>query len=135
MTAPTITPARPLDAVADLDAPGTLTISDGAVARIAAHAATEVDGVGGAANRVLGVVVGAEDLDNAAKVTAAVAGTSAALDVRLSVSYPASVASTTERTRAHLMRRVEEFTGLTVSRVDITVTALLPTAAATRRVQ
>ncbi len=114
---------------------GVLTISDNTVERIAAHAVTEVDGVGGAASRVLGVAVGGEDLDNSAKVTAKVTGDTAALDVRISISYPMPVARTTENARRHLMRRVEEFTGLTVSHVDITVTALHTAAAETRRVR
>ena len=133
----TTTLSRPRSEVApaDLDGPGTLTVSDTAVERIAARAVTEVDGVGGAATRVLGVAVGSEDLDNTAQVSATVTGTTATLDVRVSVTYPASVARTTQATREHLTRRVRELTGLTVSRVDITVTALLSTAATTRRVQ
>ncbi|MEV6908715.1 Asp23/Gls24 family envelope stress response protein [Amycolatopsis sp. NPDC051071] len=114
---------------------GALTISDSTVERIAAHAVTEVDGVGGAASRVLGVAVGREDLDNSAKVTAKVDGATATLDVRISISYPMSVSRTTENARRHLTRRVEEFTGLTVSRVDITVTALGTATADTRRVR
>ncbi|KZB88295.1 Asp23/Gls24 family envelope stress response protein [Amycolatopsis regifaucium] len=122
-------------APADAEDRGILTISDSTVERIAAHAVTEVDGVGGAASRVLGVAVGGEDLDNSAKVTAKVSGGAASLDVRLSLSYPMSVSRTTENVRRHLMRRVEEFTGLTVSQVDITVTALHTATAETRRVQ
>ncbi|OLR91837.1 Asp23/Gls24 family envelope stress response protein [Actinokineospora bangkokensis] len=114
---------------------GALTVSGTVVERIAARAAREVDGVGGAAGRVLGIAVGAEDLDNSAKVTAKVAGGTASLDVRLSVSYPASVARTTDAAREHLVRRVHELTGLDVSRVDITVTALLSGATTTRRVR
>lgn len=49
-----------------LDDRGTLTISDSTVERIAARAVTEIEGVGGAASRVLGVAVGGEDLDNTA---------------------------------------------------------------------
>ncbi|WP_414945626.1 Asp23/Gls24 family envelope stress response protein [Amycolatopsis sp. cmx-11-32] len=124
-----------MTAPADTADRGVLTISDSTVERIAAHAVTEVDGVGGAASRVLGVAVGGEDLDNSAKVTAKVAGGTATLDVRISVSYPMSVARATENARRHLMRRIEEFTGLTVSQVDITVTALHTATAETRRVQ
>ncbi|WP_410655755.1 Asp23/Gls24 family envelope stress response protein [Amycolatopsis sp. lyj-112] len=120
---------------ADEDDPGTLTISDSTVERIAARVVTEVDGVGGAASRVLGVAVGGEDLDNTAKVTAKVDGDTATLDVRLSLGYPLSVSRTTENVRKHLMRRVEEFTGLAVSRVDIIVTALHTAAPDARRVQ
>jgi uncharacterized alkaline shock family protein YloU len=51
------------------------------------------------------------------------------------VTYPASVRRTTENAREHVIRRVEELTGLTVSRVDITITALHSGAVETRRVQ
>ncbi|UOZ04889.1 Asp23/Gls24 family envelope stress response protein [Amycolatopsis sp. WQ 127309] len=118
-----------------LEERGRLTISDTTVERIAAHAVTEVEGVGGAASRVLGVAVGGENPGTTAKVTAKVSGGTAALDVRLSVAYPASVGETTGNARRHLMRRVGEFTGLSVSRVDITVTALRSATTETRRVR
>ncbi|MDQ3578655.1 MAG: Asp23/Gls24 family envelope stress response protein [Actinomycetota bacterium] len=120
---------------ADLDGRGRLTISDRTVERIAATAVTEVEGVGGSATRMLGVAVGSEGLDNAAEVTAKVSGDNAVLDARLSVSYPASVSRTTEAARSHVIQRVEEFTGLTVSRMDITVTALHSGETESRRVQ
>ncbi len=114
---------------------GALTIAEQAVQRLAAHALREVDDVGGAAGRVLGVSLGAEDPDRSAKVTAHVTGGEVTLDVRLSIAYPASVTRTTERARRHLERRTEELTGLTVTRVDITVTALHSAAARSRRVE
>ncbi|AXB43711.1 Asp23/Gls24 family envelope stress response protein [Amycolatopsis albispora] len=106
---------------------GTLTIEDRVIERIATRAVTELDGLGGT-TRLFGD-------DQAAKVSARVTGETAALDVRLSVEYPLSVASTTESARRHLRQRVGELAGLTVSRVDITVTALRPRAAETRRVR
>ena len=115
--------------------PGRLTISDRTVERIAATALGEVEGVGGSVTRMLGVAVGRDGSDQTAKVTATVSGRTAALAVRLSVTYPVSVARTTEAARAHVVRRVEELTGFTVSRVDITVTALHGDTPDTRRVQ
>ncbi|AXG76645.1 Asp23/Gls24 family envelope stress response protein [Streptomyces paludis] len=115
---------------------GVTTIAAHAVERLAAHAVTEVDGTGGAAGAGgtgtsgatggsgTSVASGARKPGRAATVSARVKGGVASLDVRLSVVYPASVAGTTEAARAHLIERVGEFTGLTVSRVDITVTAL-----------
>ncbi|WP_410586328.1 Asp23/Gls24 family envelope stress response protein [Amycolatopsis sp. lyj-23] len=114
---------------------GTLTIAEQAVQRLAAHAVLELDDVGGAAGRFLGVSLGAEELDRSAKVTAHVTEDQVTLDVRLSITYPASVTRTTERAREHLGRRVEELTGLVVTRVDITVTALHTTATERRRVE
>ncbi|MFD6066708.1 Asp23/Gls24 family envelope stress response protein [Amycolatopsis lurida] len=122
-------------AVPGTDGRGALTVADGAVERIAARAITELDGVGGSASRVLGIAVGGEDLDQGAKVSAHVTGSTATLDVRLSVKYPLSVRGTTESAREHLIRRVGELSGLAITRVDITVTALHSTETETRRVR
>ncbi|OXM55010.1 Asp23/Gls24 family envelope stress response protein [Amycolatopsis alba] len=126
----TMTAAAP-----ETDGRGGLTVAGGAVERIAAQAITELDGIGGAASRVLGIAVGGEDLGQGAKVSANVTGSTATLDVRLSVTYPLSVRATTETAREHLIRRVGALSGLTVTRVDITVTALHSAAIETRRVQ
>lgn len=114
---------------------GRTTLEEHAVERIAAQAASEVDGIGGSAHRVLGVAVGAGEPNRAARVTARLDGGTATLDVRLSVTYPASVAGATERAREHLIRRTRELTGLDVSKVDITVTGLHGATAEQRRVR
>ena len=115
---------------------GTTTISDRTVERIATRVLTEVENIGGAAGRLLGIAVPGEHSEGSAHVAAKVSGDSAAaLDVRLSVAYPQSVAHTTEDARARLVRRVADLTGLTVSRVDITVTALRAPDSPTRRVR
>ncbi|WP_435159618.1 Asp23/Gls24 family envelope stress response protein [Amycolatopsis sacchari] len=111
---------------------GRTDIATRAVERLAAYAATEIESVGGSARQVLGVTVGAEDQDRAAAVQAKVDGATAELDVRLSIAYPKPVAATCEEVRSHLVRRVGELTGLAVSRVDITVTALHGAATAGR---
>ncbi|WP_370969580.1 Asp23/Gls24 family envelope stress response protein [Amycolatopsis sp. cg9] len=85
------------------------TVAPRAVRRIAAHAACEVDGVGG---------------DVTAEAT--VDGESTTLDVRLPLAYPAPIASTVERVRAHLLGRTAELTGLSANRVDITVAVARP---------
>ncbi|WP_318307635.1 Asp23/Gls24 family envelope stress response protein [Amycolatopsis solani] len=113
---------------------GELVISGHAVGRIAAHAAREIGDVGGAAGRVLGVALGGEDAERSVKVDAEVDGDRVRLATRLSITYPASVARTTEDARAHLRTRVSELTGLDVERVDITVTALHAPATSSRRV-
>ncbi|MCR6483575.1 Asp23/Gls24 family envelope stress response protein [Amycolatopsis sp. OK19-0408] len=113
---------------------GELVIAGQAVERIAAQAARELDDVGGAAGRVLGVALGGEDAERSVKVDAEVDGDRVRLATRLSITYPASVARTTEQARAHLRERVSELTGLDVERVDITVTALHPPATSSRRV-
>jgi uncharacterized alkaline shock family protein YloU len=113
---------------------GRTTVDPQVVARIAAHALTEVDGVGGAARTMLGIAVGASAPDRDARVSAHVAGGEVALSVRMSVAYPASVRAATRRTREHLSERVGGLTGLTVCTVDITVTELYRDVAPVRRV-
>ena len=97
-------------------APGLTTVADRAVSRIAGRAALEVPDV------------------LAAAVTARVTGGVAALDARLDLRYPAPVASTAARVRAHLVERVGALTGLQVSVVDVSVGVLRAPAAPVRRV-
>lgn len=109
---------------------GSLSIEDVVVEKVAIAAAGEIDGVGGAARRVLGVPTGRDDGDGRPRASARVSAQTAALEVRLTVAYPASVRETTEDVRAHVRDRVETLTELTVTRVDISVAAL--TAASAR---
>ena len=113
---------------------GRLEIADVVIERVARAATGEVAHVGGAARRVLGLPTGREDGEGAPQVSATVTGDLATVAVRLSVTYPASVRDTTEAVRAHVRERVAALTELTVSRVDISVTALNRTSAPTGRV-
>ncbi|WP_237048068.1 Asp23/Gls24 family envelope stress response protein [Lentzea guizhouensis] len=119
--------------VADASGRGALRISEEVVARLAGHAVLEVDGVGGAVDQVLGVSLGGKPHAQDAKVSAHVVGDTATLTVRLSLTYPAPVARTVQRVREHVVRRVGELTGLSVTRVDIAVTALHNDTATLRR--
>lgn len=118
-----------------IDDRGQTTIAPRTVERIATAVLAEVDGVGGAARRVLKVAVGNDDADGDARVTARIHGDETTLDVSLSVSYPAPVTATTEAARTRLRERVGELTGLVVSRVDISVAALYTEADNRRRVR
>jgi uncharacterized alkaline shock family protein YloU len=131
----TLTRPAPDMAGLDSDSRGRTTIAEHAVERVATRLLTEVENVGGAARRMLGMTVGGEDPDRDAQVTVEITGETVALQVRLSATYPASVSRTTQNARSHLMRRVEELTGLAVSRVDIAVTALHSDVTNIRRVQ
>jgi uncharacterized alkaline shock family protein YloU len=113
------------------DLPGRTTVADRAVERTAVQAITELDNVGGSAQRLFG----APAESRAAQVSVTSDDTTTALHVRLSIAYPASVARTTHEVRAHLIRRLRELTGLVVTRVDITVTAFYTTAPERRRVR
>lgn len=110
-------------------------MADRVVEHIATQAITEIADVGGAAHRMLGEGLGGAAEARSAEVSATVDDTTASLRVRLSIAYPASVARTTERVRAHLVQRLDELTGLAVTRVDITVTTLYNTRSGHRRVR
>lgn len=103
---------------------GRTTLTERVVERTATVLTREVDGVGGAAPRVLSVAVGSEDFERDARVTATIDGDTVTIAVRCSVAYPTPVASTAEALRTHLIARLDELTGLRVRQVDITVTAL-----------
>lgn len=112
---------------------GNTTIDDQVVVKIATRVVTEVEHVGGAARRVLGVAVGREGAAQRPQVQATVTGTAVTVDVRLSITYPAPVAQVSQRVRVRLMDRIAELTGLTVGEVDITVTALTTAPTSRRR--
>lgn len=114
---------------------GRTTLADRAVERTATQAITEITDVGGTAHRMLGDTLSGPVDERSAQVRATVDDTTASLQVRLSIAYPASVARTTQQVRSHLIQRLHELTGLVVTRVDITVTALYLTQPAHRRVQ
>ncbi|MBF6178625.1 Asp23/Gls24 family envelope stress response protein [Nocardia otitidiscaviarum] len=105
-----------MTAAVTVELPGTTTVSERAVRRLAAHAAAEVDGVGSQVG-----------------VDADVTSDAAALRVRLPVRYPLPVARIAESCRTHLIARVGELAGLTVTGVDIEISAmeLEPAATAT----
>lgn len=111
---------------------GTTVVADRTVQKIAGRLIGEMEGVGGTASRLLGLTVREEE---APKVHASVRGEHVSLDVELSVSYPASVAKTTEAARERLTTDVAGLTGLRVDRVDITVTRLRGERSAERRVE
>ncbi|MFI1912419.1 hypothetical protein [Nocardia sp. NPDC020380] len=88
--------------------PGRTTVSERAVRRIAAQAAREVDGV-----------------EPDITVQADVSGEHAVLRVRMPIRYPLPVARVTEDCRRHLIGRASELAGVSVTAVDIVVTALV----------
>jgi uncharacterized alkaline shock family protein YloU len=117
------------------DLPGRTTLADRAVEHTATQAITEIADVGGTTRWMLGDTLGGPAEQRSAQVSATVDDTTASLHVRLSIAYPASVARTTQQVRSHLIQRLHELTGLAVTRVDITVTALYLTQPGHRRVQ
>lgn len=91
-----------------LEPAGRTTVSERAVQRIAVRAAREVDGV-----------------ESGVGVDARVAGDSAVLVVRLPIRYPLPVARIAEQCRGHLISRLSELTGVTVTGLDIEISAMV----------
>jgi uncharacterized alkaline shock family protein YloU len=100
---------------------GRTWISDDIVAKVAAAAAREVDGVealrGGGIRR--GWVRASERLQGGARVK--VDDGRATIGLRLVVRYGVAIPAVVEEVRARVVERVEFATGLTVARVDIGV--------------
>ncbi|MEU8269066.1 Asp23/Gls24 family envelope stress response protein [Sphaerisporangium sp. NPDC049002] len=121
----------PRGAAGPPEARGRTDISDRVLERIAAHAVSEVDQVGGAAApRPLGrATPGA-----APRVSAHADGRLAIVRVRMSVTYPAPIRQVVHRVRDHVAARVHELTGLDARQVDIDVTRLVHPAEEGRRV-
>lgn len=114
---------------------GTISVSDGVVAKLAARAALEVDDVGAAAPRVLGKQLPAAGLSRLGMrstqlgalpaCSAEVDGQLAFVDLTMSVRYPAPVRQVADAVRRQVTDRVQQLTGLQVVEVDITVPALV----------
>ncbi len=108
---------------------GTTTIADSVVAKIAALAAKEVEGVadlgggvGSAMGSVVGRIRGSEHQTSGVGVE--VGATQAAVDVTMKVLYPASLHQVAEAVRSNVIDRIESMTGLEVTEVNVTVTDL-----------
>lgn len=114
---------------------GRTEISDRVLERIATRAVAEVDEIGGAAPRVLGMPLGRDTAGGAARVSAHADGRIAIVRMTLSVTYPAPIRQVAGRVREHVMTRVRELTGLDARQVDIDVASLVPPAERGRRVR
>ena len=120
---------------------GAISINDRVVEKVAARAAAEIPDAGAAASRFLGRVAGATalgarqtSLTALPKATVNVNGALAILDLSISVRWPASVPEVASAVREHVRSRVNELTGLTVTEVSISVTALVSQLPAPPRV-
>ena len=117
-----------LDVAGALPAPaqrGQTTIAERVVARVAAQAAAEVGQTGGAARQLIGIRIGRQAGEGAARVHARTEGHLAMIEMRLSLAYPASVRALAREVRQHVIERVTSLTGYEVHHVDIEVARLL----------
>jgi uncharacterized alkaline shock family protein YloU len=108
---------------------GVTSISEDVVGKIAAIAAREVEGVdslGGALSGAIGNVVGRirGDEHKTAGVGVEVGSRQAAIDLSMTVRYPASIMDVTGSVRQNVIDRVESMTGLEVVEVNIAVNDL-----------
>ncbi len=108
---------------------GTTSIAESVVAKIAAMSAREVDGVdslGGVLSGALASVVGRirGDEHKTAGVGVEVGTKQAAVDISLTVMYPASIPQVAESVRQNVISRIESMTGLEVVEVNVAVADL-----------
>jgi uncharacterized alkaline shock family protein YloU len=108
---------------------GVTTISEDVVAKIAGIAAREVQGVeslGGTLSGAIGNVVGRirGDDHKTAGVGVEVGSRQAAVDLSMTVRYPASILDVTSSVRQNVIDRIESITGLEVVEVNIAVNDL-----------
>ena len=105
--------------------------------RVAAQAASESDSgrTGGVSGGFLGFGARA-DLAALPGTTVELVGQTATVGLELTVAYPTPIRAAADQVRRRVMSRVRELTGVEVTRVDITVTALtLTDTAAARKVR
>lgn len=108
---------------------GVTSISEDVVGKIAAIAAREVEGVeslGGALSGAISSVVGRirGDEHKTAGVGVEVGTRQAAVDLSMTVRYPASILDVTGSVRQNVIDRIESMTGLEVVEVNIAVNDL-----------
>jgi uncharacterized alkaline shock family protein YloU len=108
---------------------GTTTIDDGVVAKIAGIATREVSGVAsmggslsGAVAEVVGRIRGEEHTTSGVGVE--VGTRQAAVDLSITVQYPATITEVASSVRDNVIDRIEKLTGLEVVEVNIAVTDL-----------
>jgi uncharacterized alkaline shock family protein YloU len=111
---------------APTDAPrgrGRLTIAPVVVERVVEDAVRRVRGVRPLEGR------------DPVVVQARVLGTVASVSVRLALAYPSPVRETCGQVRSSIGAQVQRLTGISVSRLDVQVTALVPAGPGTGRVR
>ena len=115
---------------------GETTISPVVAEKIAARAASEVDGVGGVLRTGLGRLLPWTASAGPAAADAAIDHGTVTVDLTVNVVYPCPVGRVTAQVRERVTRQLAELCGLRAGRVDIVVPELVrPAARARRRVE
>jgi uncharacterized alkaline shock family protein YloU len=110
---------------------GRTSLSDRVVEKTVARAALEVDHVHGVSG---GIATTVFNTDPAVDVQATIDGHRAQLQVKVEVDYPVSLRAVTRELRRHVSDRVHQLCELTVTDVDVHVTALRRDTEQVRRV-
>lgn len=113
-------------------APGRLVLEKRVLERVAAQAASELGQVGGVSGAFLGFGSHA-DLTARPATNVELVGTTATVGVDATVTYPTPIRQAADQLRRHLMTRVQELTGVQVTRVDIAITSLQPASSTGQR--
>ncbi|GAA2331884.1 Asp23/Gls24 family envelope stress response protein [Dactylosporangium salmoneum] len=96
--------------------PGSISIAEKVVAKLASLAALEMPDAAATAQRALG--------RTRPRASARVEGDVAVIDLEIGVRWPASVPQVTAAVRRHVRERLTSLTGLTIAEVRIVVTDL-----------
>ncbi|MFE0750655.1 Asp23/Gls24 family envelope stress response protein [Gordonia sp. NPDC058843] len=118
------------DPSGDDSPPGTLTVADRVLEKIAARAALDIPGVvrhRGGVGSVLGPVGERSTLPNATVLAGG-----ARISLSLALEWPCAVAEVSRRTRDHVAAEVERLAGVVPLRVDVTVSRFEPRQAIRR---
>jgi uncharacterized alkaline shock family protein YloU len=110
---------------------GSTSLSDRVVDKIAARAALEVDHVHGVSSGLIADVFHAQPTVG---VKSAIDGQLAQLTLQVEIDYPTSLRTVTRQLRTHVSDRVRQLCDITVTDVDVRVTALRPATRTVRRV-
>jgi uncharacterized alkaline shock family protein YloU len=111
---------------------GRTSLSDKVVEKTVARAALEVDHVHGVSG---GIATTVFNTDPAVEVRATIDGHLVQLRVKVEVDYPVSLRAVTRELRRHVSDRVQQLCELTVTDVDVQVTALRRDTEQIRRVR
>lgn len=122
-TQPLAAPPPPPGGDAPTMSGGSTWISDAIVAKLAAMAALEVDGVHALRTEGRGFGRGLKETDEA---TVTVTEDEASIDLRLVVVDGVRIPDVVEAVRSRVVHRVEDATGMRVRAVDIGVVDLVP---------
>ena len=102
---------------------GRLVISQHVIERVASQVASEITQAGGTSGGLLGI--GAHpDLSARPAAKVELSGQQASIALDIVLGYPTPLAATTDRVRHHVVSKVQQLTGVEVTRVDIDVTGL-----------